>query len=87
MPFYFYEEELEGFEPADVVERSEYDSVSALLAEAQEQRDQAIDRAVSAESEYASMRKKYADTFLHSPAPSKPAETSNLPQSLNELFS
>lgn len=86
MPYIYVETLEEGQEPADVVERAEFDSLNEMLGQAQDQRDQAIERAVNAESDYSKMRQKYADTFLRTPSQTKPAETANLPQSLEELF-
>ena len=88
MPYIVLEELEEGQEEADVVERSKFDELSEQLKSVTEQRDEAIDRAVNAENDYAAMRQKYADTFLQKPRPqqakSKPENVP--PQSLAELF-
>ena len=51
-------------EPSDVVERSEYSELENQLSESREQRDQAIERAVSAENALVEAKEKYANTFL-----------------------
>ena len=68
MPYYFYEEELEGYEAADVVERSEHDAVIKELDEVRTQRDAAISRAEAAEAGWAEAKEKYANAFLTTPA-------------------
>lgn len=87
MPYIFIEELEEGYEAADVVEREEYESIVSQLEEARNQRDEAIERAQSAEDGYSKMREKYANTFLSKPK-STPERSSEpvLPQSIDELF-
>lgn len=89
MPYVFLEELGEGQEEADVVERSEYESLNEKLQSALDQRDQAIERAVKAEGDYGKMRQKYADTFLNKaytpqsfPHDDKPMSA----QSMEDLF-
>lgn len=87
MPYIFVEELEEGQEAAEVVDKSEYDTLDSLYQEAQNQRDAAIERAVNAESDYSKMRQKYADTFLKTPSKiQKQTPESILPQSIDELF-
>ena len=66
MPYYFFEEDIEGMEPADVVEKDSLDELQTRIEELTEQRDTAIDRAVSAENGLAEAKEKYANTFLAS---------------------
>jgi chromosome segregation ATPase len=68
MPYYFYEEELEGYDPADVVERSEYDAVIKERDEVRAQRDTAISRAEAAEAGWEEAKEKYANAFLTTPS-------------------
>lgn len=87
MPYIFVEELEEGQEPAEVVDKADYESLDSLYQEAQNQRDAAIERAVNAENDYSKMRQKYADTFLKTPTrTSKQSPESILPQSIDELF-
>lgn len=87
MPYVFYEELPEGLEEADVVERSELDSLTEELNNAREQRDQAISRAETAEDGWEKAKQKYADTFLSRKPPKSDPEPLNLqPQTLMELF-
>lgn len=66
MPYVFMEELPEGFEEADVVERSELDSITTERDEARQQRDSAIERAEQAEGDLQAQKEKYANTFLSS---------------------
>lgn len=68
MPYYYYEEEVEGMEAADVVERSEHDTVVKELDEVRVQRDAAISRAEAAEAGWEEAKEKYANAFLTTPA-------------------
>lgn len=87
MPYIFVEELEEGQEAAEVVDKSDYETLDSLYQEAQNQRDAAIERAVNAESDYSKMRQKYADTFLKTPTrTSKQSPEVTLPQSIDELF-
>ena len=88
MPYYYFEEEQEGFEQADVVERTELDEVQARLSEITEQRDQAVERAVSAEKGLAEAKQKYADTFLTTPSRimMNHEEKNMRPTSIDSLF-
>ena len=89
MPYVFQEELNEGQTEADVVERSEYESLNTQLQAALDQRDQAIERAVKAEGDYGKMRQKYADTFLNKAYNPQPLPNDNRPitaQSMDDLF-
>lgn len=87
MPYIFVEELEEGQEPAEVVDKADYETLDSLYQEAQNQRDAAIERAVNAENDYSKMRQKYADTFLKTPTRTpKQSPESILPQSIDELF-
>jgi hypothetical protein len=89
MPYVFYEELPEGMEEADVVERAELDSTLSELETAREQRDQAIERAESAEDSLRKSREKYANTFLKSPRPrgGEPEPQAQIgPTSISDLF-
>lgn len=90
MPYVFVEQVEEGQEEADVIERSDFDTIKEELESVKNQRDAAIERAVKAEDDYGKMREKYANTFLsNKPTPHSPTnKPMNLaPQSLEELFS
>ena len=86
MPYYFYEDEIEDMEPADVIERSDYEAVAKEVEDAKSQRDEAIFRAEEAEKALAEEKQKYADTFLRTQPSFKQKQESRLPQSLEELF-
>lgn len=88
MPYIFVEELQEGQEEAQVVERAEYDGLSQQLEEAREQRDQAIERAETAEEGWREAKEKYANTFLTTPARiKKDHEKPHLSaQSVSDLF-
>lgn len=70
MAYIYYDDDNipEGMEAADVVERSEYDTVITERDEIITQRDSAIERAEIAEKGWEESRNKYADAFLTSPA-------------------
>ena len=89
MPYVYVEQVEEGMQEADVVERSDLDTIKEELESIKNQRDEAIERAVKAEEDYGKMREKYANTFLsNKPKPIKEPKPLNLaPQSLEELFS
>ena len=89
MPYIYVENLEEGFEEADVVERSQYAELETQLEEAKNQRDNAIERAVQAEGDYSKMREKYANTFLGKPRNMETYRDEpkiDMPQSLDELF-
>ena len=67
MPYFYSEDEVEGFEPVDAVLRSEYDAIITERDEIQSQRDEAITRAEDVETELSKLRDKYASTFLSTP--------------------
>ena len=89
MPYVFVEQIEEGQQEADVIERTDFDTIREELETIKNQRDAAIERAVKAEEDYSKMREKYANTFLsNKPAPHNDSKPLNLaPQSLEELFS
>ena len=68
MPYVYVEELGEDQEAADVVEVGEVDTLKAQLEETREQRDQAIERAATAEKGWQEAKEKYANTFLTTPA-------------------
>ena len=89
MPYIYVENLEEGFEEADVVERSQYAELETQLEEIKNQLDNAIERAVQAEGDYSKMREKYANTFLGKPRNMEAYRDElkiDMPQSLDELF-
>ena len=92
MPYVFVEELEEGQQEADVIERTEHDALQQQLEETRTQRDQAIERAETAEKGWNEAKEKYANTFLTTP--SKIIENHNnqlrqqhlTAQSVSELF-
>ena len=90
MPYIYVENLEDGQEEANVFTQEEMEQANSRIAELEEQRDTAIDRAVDAENNYKELKDKYARTFL-----SKSKEPLNAPkiqsekigaQSLEELF-
>ena len=45
MPYFYSDDEVEGFEPVDAVPREDYDAIITERDEIQSQRDEAITRA------------------------------------------
>lgn len=71
MPYFYSEDEVEGFEPVDAVPREDYDAIITERDEIQSQRDEAITRAEDVETELSKLRDKYASTFLSTPNSAK----------------
>lgn len=71
MPYFYSEDEVEGFEPVDAVPREDYDAIITERDEIQTQRDEAIIRAEDVETELSKLRDKYASTFLNTPNSAK----------------
>lgn len=91
MPYIYKEILEEGEIEADVVEREDYDAVIHDRDELMVQRDEAINRAESAERGWEDARNKYADAFLTSPArvkreQEKDVERDGTVVSFRELF-
>lgn len=91
MPYVFKDELDEGEVEADVVERSEYQTVVEDRDTVRTQRDEAIARAETAEKGWEESRNKYADAFLTSPARVKAAQERDVKEdgqvySFQELF-
>lgn len=64
MPYIMVETLPEGVEEADVVTREEYDAVVAERDSNARQRDDALERIVTAEQEVRDTKAKYADAIL-----------------------
>ena len=92
MPYIFVEELEEGQQEADVIERTEHDALQQQLEETRTQRDQAIERAETAEKGWNEAKEKYANTFLTTPSKIMENHSNELrqhpmtAQSVNELF-
>ena len=88
MPYVFVEELQEGQEEADVIERTEHDALQQQLEETRTQRDQAIERAETAEKGWRESKEKYANTFLTTPSKIVENHTPRTltAQSVKELF-
>lgn len=90
MPYVFYEEIPEELEEADVVERTEYEQLKEDFEAVQKQRDEAIERAETAEAGWEKAREKYANAFLTTPSRVKEehsGESEKLTaQTINSLF-
>lgn len=71
MPYFYSENEVEGFELVDAVPREDYDAIITERDEIQTQRDEAITRAEDVETELSKLRDKYASTFLSTPNSAK----------------
>lgn len=71
MPYFYSDDEVEGFEPVDAVPREDYDAIITERDEIQSQRDEAITRAEDVETELSKLRDKYASTFLSTPNSAK----------------
>ena len=90
-PYYFSEEELEGYDTVDVVERTEYDKVNGDLEDMRGQRDAAIMRAEDAEAAAIEAKEKYANAFFTTPSRIKEEMEQHVkddgrPKSFAELF-
>ena len=79
MPYVFVEELIEGLEEADVVERSELETITSERDEARQQRDDAIERAVKAESDLTAQKEKFANTFFQQRS-QMPKPNKNMPK-------
>ncbi len=90
MAYIFVEEIPEGFEEAEVIPIDDYNNLQETLNETIKQRDEAVERAVTAEEGWQKAREKFANTFLSTPAKIKEEESAekiNLTaQSFDSLF-
>ena len=90
MPYVFVDELPDGVEEANVVPLSDYDSLQQDLADMTNQRDEAIERAVTAEEGWKKSKEKFANTFLSTPTSikdDKAQEPLNLTaQNIESLF-
>lgn len=88
MPYVFVEELPEGQEEADVVSREDFESVTQSLFDANSSIEQLTDRAIKAEGDLGTLRRKYANAFLQTPQqkqePEKQVDTGA--HSFDELF-
>lgn len=89
MPYIYVENLEDGQEEANVYTQDDIDKANERIAELEQQRDTAIERAVDAENKLRESKEKYANTFFSkSKVPEHPKkQTVNVgAQSLEELF-
>lgn len=89
MPYIMVDEIPEGYEPADVIGREEYDKVIEERDSYEKQRDDAIAKINDAEKEVRDAKAKYADYILSGSNQQKPSEPKKIEHgalSARELF-